>query len=229
MGKYLFLRFFFSFFFWFFSNMFFFFNFPRILLIFRFSIGYCRSRRLRSIASIVLSTNRCVFNLFQVKTKKRTKKIKKNAYFFQTLKHNFILQNSIISPSSFENVSAKWYPEVSHHCPNTPLLLVGTKLDLREDSETINRLNEKNLSPISYEQGMSKQKEINGVKCTYCCLLVCKICQKILIFCCSTSLATDMECSALTQKGLKQVFDEAIRAVLNVNIFKTLSHNFFFY
>ena len=97
----------------------------------------------------------------------------------------FLICFSIISPSSFENVSAKWYPEVSHHCPNTPLLLVGTKLDLREDSETINRLNEKNLSPISYEQGMSKQKEINGVKY--------------------------MECSALTQKGLKQVFDEAIR------------------
>jgi GTPase SAR1 family protein len=80
--------------------------------------------------------------------------------------------NSIISPSSFENVSAKWYPEVSHHCPNTPLLLVGTKLDLREDTETINRLREKNLAPISYEQGMAKQKEINGVKCIFhstCC------------------------------------------------------------
>eukprot|EP00019_Armaparvus_languidus_P007747 CAMPEP_0168592162 /NCGR_PEP_ID=MMETSP0420-20121227/7556_1 /TAXON_ID=498008 /ORGANISM="Pessonella sp." /LENGTH=193 /DNA_ID=CAMNT_0008628073 /DNA_START=33 /DNA_END=614 /DNA_ORIENTATION=- len=107
----------------------------------------------------------------------------------------FLICFSIISPSSFENVSAKWYPEVSHHCPNTPLLLVGTKLDLREDSETINRLNEKNLSPISYEQGMSKQKEINGVKY--------------------------MECSALTQKGLKQVFDEAIRAVLNPPVKKS--------
>jgi GTPase SAR1 family protein len=51
---------------------------------------------------------------------------------------------------------------VSHHCPNTPLLLVGTKLDLREDTETINRLREKNLAPVSFEQGMQKQKEING-------------------------------------------------------------------
>jgi Ras-related C3 botulinum toxin substrate 1 len=101
----------------------------------------------------------------------------------------FLICFSIISPSSFENVSAKWFPEVSHHCPNTPLLLVGTKLDLREDSETISRLREKNLAPISYEQGMTKQKEISAVKY--------------------------MECSALTQKGLKQVFDEAIRAVLN--------------
>src|SRR5689334_10956096 len=100
----------------------------------------------------------------------------------------FLLCFSIISPSSFENISAKWYPEVSHHCPNTPVILVGTKLDLREDRDTIERLREKNLAPISYEQGMAKAKEINAVKF--------------------------MECSALTQKGLKAVFDEAIRAVI---------------
>jgi GTPase SAR1 family protein len=66
--------------------------------------------------------------------------------------------------------------------------LVGTKLDLRDDKETIERLREKNMAPITYEQGMAKAKEINAVKY--------------------------MECSALTQKGLKNVFDEAIRAVI---------------
>ena len=89
----------------------------------------------------------------------------------------FLICFSIISPSSFENVSAKWYPEVSHHCPNTPLLLVGTKLDLRDDTETINRLREKNLAPITYEQGMAKQKEINGVKYMECrCVCVYAFC-----------------------------------------------------
>ena len=32
------------------------------------------------------------------------------------------------------------YPEVSHHCPNTPIILVGTKADLREDRDTLERL-----------------------------------------------------------------------------------------
>eukprot|EP01117_Protostelium_nocturnum_P008130 TRINITY_DN28_c0_g2_i2.p1 TRINITY_DN28_c0_g2~~TRINITY_DN28_c0_g2_i2.p1 ORF type:complete len:194 (-),score=47.19 TRINITY_DN28_c0_g2_i2:176-757(-) len=100
----------------------------------------------------------------------------------------FLCCFSIISPSSFENVSAKWHPEISHHCPSTPVILVGTKLDLREEKDTIDRLREKNMAPISYEQGMAKAKEINAVKF--------------------------MECSALTQKGLKNVFDEAIRAVI---------------
>jgi len=46
----------------------------------------------------------------------------------------------------------QWFPEVSHHCPSTPIVLVGTKLDLREDKETIDRLRDKKLSPITYPQ-----------------------------------------------------------------------------
>lgn len=29
------------------------------------------------------------------------------------------------SPSSFENVTSKWYPEIKHHCPDAPIILVG--------------------------------------------------------------------------------------------------------
>lgn len=100
----------------------------------------------------------------------------------------FLICFSIISPASFENVKAKWHPEIQHHNPNTPIILVGTKLDLREDKETIERLAEKRLAPITYQQGMNMMKEIKAVKY--------------------------LECSALTQKGLKTVFDEAIRAVI---------------
>jgi len=100
----------------------------------------------------------------------------------------FLVGFSVISPASFENVRAKWVPEISHHCPNAPVIVVGTKLDMREDSDTLQRLQEKKLSPISTDQGNQLAKEIKAVKY--------------------------MECSALTQKGLKDVFDEAIRAVI---------------
>jgi len=46
----------------------------------------------------------------------------------------FLCAFSVVSSSSFEKVLSKWYPEVSHHCPNVPIILVGTKVDLREDS-----------------------------------------------------------------------------------------------
>ncbi|KAG2221884.1 hypothetical protein INT45_012528 [Circinella minor] len=101
----------------------------------------------------------------------------------------FLICFSLVSPPSFENVKTKWYPEISHHAPNTPMILVGTKLDLREDKQTIDRLREKRMAPLSYTQGLQMQKEIGAVKY--------------------------LECSALTQKGLKNVFDEAIRAVLS--------------
>ncbi|XP_062930509.1 ras-related C3 botulinum toxin substrate 3a isoform X1 [Mobula hypostoma] len=100
----------------------------------------------------------------------------------------FLICFSLVSPASFENVRAKWYPEVRHHCPNTPIILVGTKLDLRDDKDTIERLRDKKLAPITYPQGLAMAREIGAVKY--------------------------LECSALTQRGLKTVFDEAIRAVL---------------
>eukprot|EP00731_Ephydatia_muelleri_P016329 Em0009g753a len=100
----------------------------------------------------------------------------------------FLICFSLISPASFENVKAKWFPEVNHHCPNTPIVLVGTKMDLREDQQTIETLKAKRLAPISYPQGLQLQKEIGAAKY--------------------------MECSAITQKNLKLVFDEAIRSVL---------------
>ena len=57
-----------------------------------------------------------------------------------------------MNPASFENVRAKWFPEVRHHCTNVPIILVGTKLDLREDREQIEKLKDKRLSPITYPQ-----------------------------------------------------------------------------
>jgi len=50
---------------------------------------------------------------------------------------------------------------VRHHCPNTPIILVGTKLDLRDDKDTIEKLKEKKLSPIIYPQGLAMAKEIS--------------------------------------------------------------------
>ena len=38
---------------------------------------------------------------------------------------------------------------MKHHCPNTPVILVGTKTDLREDPDTINKLREKKLNVIT--------------------------------------------------------------------------------
>ena len=76
----------------------------------------------------------------------------------------FLICFSVVSPTSFENVRAKWYPEVSHHCPSTPIILVGTKLDLRDDKDTLEKLRERKLSPITFPQGLAMMKEIGAIK-----------------------------------------------------------------
>ncbi|XP_031204605.1 ras-related C3 botulinum toxin substrate 2 isoform X2 [Mastomys coucha] len=72
----------------------------------------------------------------------------------------FLICFSLVSPASYENVRAKWFPEVRHHCPSTPIILVGTKLDLRDDKDTIEKLKEKKLAPITYPQGLALAKDI---------------------------------------------------------------------
>ena len=62
----------------------------------------------------------------------------------------------------------QWHPEISHHCPNTPVILVGTKLDFRDDKETTEKLKEKGLAPITYSQGLEMMEEIGAVKYLEC-------------------------------------------------------------
>lgn len=37
----------------------------------------------------------------------------------------FVLCFSIVAPVSYDNVLTKWIPEIRHHCPDTPILLIG--------------------------------------------------------------------------------------------------------
>jgi len=101
----------------------------------------------------------------------------------------FLVCFSVISSSSFENVKTKWVPEIQHHAPNVPILLVGTKSDLRKDDNTIKQLNSRQQSMVTIENAQRMAKEIGAVNF--------------------------LECSALTQEGLKQVFDDAIRAAMS--------------
>lgn len=53
---------------------------------------------------------------------------------------------------SRDNVSLKWVPEVRVHQPNTPIIIVGTKTDLRDDKETIDALQKQKHRPVTTEE-----------------------------------------------------------------------------
>lgn len=102
----------------------------------------------------------------------------------------FLCCFSVISPASFQNIRAKWIPEIRHHSPkDTLVIIVGTKADLRDDPHVLDELADKNEKPISLEQGHKLAKEVGAIRY--------------------------LECSAATQQGVREVFDFAIRAVLD--------------
>jgi hypothetical protein len=79
-------------------------------------------------------------------------------------------------------VREKWFPEVHHHCPGVPCLIVGTQVDLRDDPSVREKLAKQKMQPVRKEDGERMAKELGAVKY--------------------------VECSALTQYKLKDVFDE---------------------
>eukprot|EP01088_Endostelium_zonatum_P000567 TRINITY_DN1080_c0_g6_i1.p1 TRINITY_DN1080_c0_g6~~TRINITY_DN1080_c0_g6_i1.p1 ORF type:complete len:200 (-),score=50.65 TRINITY_DN1080_c0_g6_i1:15-614(-) len=100
----------------------------------------------------------------------------------------FLLCFSVVNPYSFENVKETWLPELRHHCPQVPIILVGTKVDLKEDEKTLDDLKRAGQTAITNEQGQKLAAEIKAIRY--------------------------LECSALTRKGLKNVFDNALTSVV---------------
>lgn len=100
----------------------------------------------------------------------------------------FLICFSLFSPESFQNVTNKWFAEIAEAAPDTPIILVGTKLDLRSKSDAIQSLRENNQEPITYEQGKQLAHKIGAKRY--------------------------LECSALTQEGLAKVFEEAVKVIL---------------
>ncbi|KAG7199761.1 hypothetical protein KM043_000428 [Ampulex compressa] len=97
---------------------------------------------------------------------------------------------SIDSPDSLENIPEKWTPEVKHFCPNVPIILVGNKKDLRNDPNTIKELGKMKQEPVKPEEGRAMAEKINAF--------------------------AYLECSAKSKEGVREVFETATRAALQV-------------
>ncbi|TXG61409.1 hypothetical protein EZV62_012772 [Acer yangbiense] len=98
----------------------------------------------------------------------------------------FVLAFSLISRASYENVLKKWMPELRRFAPNVPIVLVGTKLDLRDDSRYL--VDQMGSNIVTSAQGEELRKQIGA--------------------------AAYIECSSKTQQNVKAVFDTAIKVVL---------------
>ena len=64
----------------------------------------------------------------------------------------FIMCYAAIYRQSFLNIKDRWYPEVQYHCPGTPLVLVATKVDMRNNTDQ--------HETVSYDEGMQMARDI---------------------------------------------------------------------
>ena len=101
----------------------------------------------------------------------------------------FLVAFSVVMPESMKNLEHKWVPEIRHSLPKAPFLVVGTQVDLREDEATRLKLAKRRQKPCLPEEGERFARRIGAYGY--------------------------VECSALTKQGLKDVFDEAMLAVLD--------------
>jgi len=76
----------------------------------------------------------------------------------------FLVCFSVISKDSYSNVTEKWVPEISHHAPNVPMLLIGTKSDLRTDSQFASSL-------VTDDEGQTLAKQIGAMSYIECSAL----------------------------------------------------------
>lgn len=73
--------------------------------------------------------------------------------------------------------------------PTTPVLLIGTKSDLRSDAREISLMASQGQSPITPQEGQSVANEIGAKKY--------------------------LECSAKTGRGVMEVFDAAVKETIS--------------
>jgi len=99
---------------------------------------------------------------------------------------------STTSKNSYDSVLEKWNPEIKHYLPTTPIILVGTKVDLRDSKQQ--DPNAESTEYVTKEEGEQLAQEIGAVKY--------------------------MEVSAKTacesgSGGLQQIFLECVKTVLS--------------
>jgi len=107
----------------------------------------------------------------------------------------FLLCFSVVSPNSFENAQTKWLKELKHYNPDTPIVVVGTMTDLRNDRATIEKLSKEGHQSVTFEKGSKYADDIG---------------------------APYIECSAITQKkNVDQVFKCALHTCFGMSANET--------
>ncbi|KAG8565894.1 hypothetical protein GDO81_013020 [Engystomops pustulosus] len=74
----------------------------------------------------------------------------------------------ISRPETLDSVLKKWQGETQEFCPSAKIILVGCKLDMRTDMNTLRELSKQRLIPVTHEQGSTQARQIGAVAYVEC-------------------------------------------------------------
>jgi small GTP-binding protein len=101
----------------------------------------------------------------------------------------FVVCFGISARDSFENVGFLWMPELEHHCPGVPRLLVGIKSDLKGCE-----------GGVTYEEGVSKARDIGALGYLECSALTGDGVDEVFLQAGRIALASDLYADAYVQE-----------------------------
>jgi len=94
---------------------------------------------------------------------------------------------SVIDQKSMMNVRDRWHQEIKTYCSGVPILMIGLKIDARDDDRVLQELANKGEQPATPQDGRKIAKILN---------------------------AEYMECSSFSRKGVKEVFEAVQKIVI---------------
>uniref|UniRef100_A0A8C0PDM4 Ras homolog family member F, filopodia associated n=2 Tax=Canis lupus familiaris TaxID=9615 RepID=A0A8C0PDM4_CANLF len=100
-------------------------------------------------ASVTVGSKEVTLNLYDTAGQEDYDRLRPLSY---QNTHLVLICYDVMNPTSYDNVLIKWFPEVTHFCRGTPMVLIGCKTDLRKDKEQLRKLRAAQLEPITYMQ-----------------------------------------------------------------------------
>ncbi|KAK6181107.1 hypothetical protein SNE40_009038 [Patella caerulea] len=96
----------------------------------------------------------------------------------------FFLCFSVARPESLQHVIDVWVPELKHYSPNTPIILIGTQIDIRDEGDSKSKLNICSKNFVQTKEGLHVTTKIGA--------------------------ANYVECSSLTEVGISRLKESVI-------------------
>lgn len=139
--------------------------------------------------SVSVDREPCTIELYDTAGQAEYESLRSIAY---TRTDVFVVCYSVVQPSSMVSACDKWLRELGQLHPRVPVVLVGTQTDMRENAQCVGRLLSKGQRPLTTLQGEATAKRVGA--------------------------SAYVECSAVSQSGMKDVFDAAILAAFGLDV-----------